>query len=62
MPKFKKFYDLLPKNANVTLTTVKHHLVYFKGKVKDIPDRFDNCAVADFSVINSGEIIFEILT
>lgn len=60
MVRLEKFYDLISRNANVTLTN--HHLdsVYFEGKVKDIPDDFNDCEVTDFAVSNDGDFLFRL--
>ena len=58
--KLSKFYDLISRNATVTLTNTKLDRVHYEGSLKDIPDRFDDCEVADFSVSNDGDFLFKL--
>lgn len=60
MVKLNKFYDLINRNANVTLTNPHLDSVYFEGKVKDIPNDFDDCEVTDFAMSNGGNFIFRL--
>ena len=55
-----KFYDLINRNATVTLTNPKLDTTYFEGAMKNIPDKFDNCNVTDFCVSNDGDFLFRI--
>ncbi len=58
--KLRKFYELISRNAMVTLTNSSHDTVYYEGSVKDIPDAYDDCAVEDFCMSNTGDFLFEI--
>lgn len=60
MPKLYKFYELINRNALVTLTELTLTKTYFEGSVKDIPDAYDDWNVTDFSVSNSGDFLFKI--
>lgn len=60
MIKLEKFYDLINRNAHATLTNARLDSVYFEGKVKDIPDEFDDCDVVDFTVSNEGDFLFKL--
>ena len=60
MIKLRKFYELISRNATVTLTSASLDKVLFEGSIKDIPDGFDDCIVEDFSISNDGDFLFEI--
>ena len=60
MIRLRKFYELISRNATVTLTNKGHDRVFYEGSLKDIPDCFDDCIVEDFSVSNDGDFLFEI--
>jgi hypothetical protein len=47
MLKLKKLYSLINRNVKLTLTDAKFKEVYFYGKVKDIPDKYDLYGVID---------------
>ena len=53
-----KFYELISRNATVTLASTKLDATYFEGSVKDIPDCYDDCKVTDFAVSNDGDFLF----
>ena len=55
-----KFYELINRNAMVTLTNTKLDTTYFEGSTKDIPDCYDDWKVTDFSVSNDGDLLFRI--
>lgn len=55
-----KFYELINRNAMVTLASTKLDATYFEGSVKDIPDCYDDCRVIDFAVSNDGDFLFRI--
>jgi len=42
MIRLEQFYDLISRNATVTLTNRKLDTTYFEGSMRDIPDRFSN--------------------
>lgn len=60
MLKLNKFYELISRNAMVTLTEHTLSKTYFEGSVKEIPDTFDDWNVTDFCVSNQGDFLFEI--
>ena len=60
MVKLKKFYELINRNAHVTLTNPHLDSNYYEGSLKDIPDEFDECEVADFTVSENGEFLFKL--
>ena len=60
MIKLESFYELVSKNAQVTLVGSKTRKTYFKGSLKDIPDEYDGSIVEDFSMNDSGYLTFKI--
>ena len=60
MIRLKKFYELVSRNAHITLAAADLTKVYFEGNLKDIPDCFDEAAVKDFSISNDGDFLFQI--
>ena len=60
MIRLEKFYDLISRNATVTLTNRQLDTTFFEGCMRDIPDRFSNCIVEDFCVSNTGDFLFKI--
>ena len=60
MIKLYKFYELINRNATVTLTNSKLDTTYFEGSIKNIPDCYDDCTVTDFEVSNDGDFLFRI--
>ena len=60
MIKLKKFYELISRNATVTLTNTSLDKVFYEGSLKNIPDRFDDSIVENFTVSNDGDFLFEI--
>lgn len=60
MIRLRKFYELISRNAMVTLTNKGLDRVFYEGSLKDIPDCFDDSIVEDFSVSNDGDFLFEI--
>ena len=55
-----KFYDLIDRNAKVTLKDGRSRKAYYSGSVKDIPDEYSICAVEDFTMDDSGRLTFKI--
>lgn len=55
-----KFYELISRNAKVTLANSKLDATYFEGSTKDIPDCYDDWTVTDFAVSNDGDFLFRI--
>ena len=60
MTTLKKFYDLINRNASVTITDESKAITCYTGSLKDIPDRYDDCNVIDFHMDNAGGIHFQI--
>lgn len=58
--KLYKFYDLINRNANVTLANATLDKTYYDGSMKSIPDKYDDWKVLDFSVSNAGDFLFQI--
>lgn len=50
MIRLEKFYDLISRNATVTLTNRQLDTTFFEGSMRDIPDHFSNCIVEDFKL------------
>ena len=61
MVKLYKFYELVNRNATVTLADTELCKTYYEGPMKDIPDDFDDCKVYDFCVSNTGDFLFKII-
>lgn len=60
MIRLQKFYDLISRNATVTLTNRSLDRVYYEGSMRNIPDKYDDCPVEDFAVSNDGDFLFKI--
>ena len=60
MIRLEQFYDLISRNAQVTLTNSRRDKTYFDGNARDIPDEYGTCEVTDFNMQDSGKIIFRI--
>ena len=60
MIRLEKFYDLISRNATVTLTNRQLDTTFFEGSMRDIPDHFSNCIVEAFCVSNTGDFLFKI--
>lgn len=58
MSKLEKFYDLISRNASVTIHGSEPNTIYFKGKFRSIPHGFDDCEVVDFSISPEGNFSF----
>ena len=58
--KLRKFYELISRNAVVTLTNSTLDKVFFEGSVKNIPDAYDDCPVEDFCMSDDGDFLFQI--
>ena len=56
----QKFYELISRNATVTLANTTLDKVYYEGSMKGIPGEYDDCTVEDFAVSNNGEFLFRI--
>lgn len=60
MIKLYKFYELINRNATVTLASTKLDATYFEGSIKNIPDCYDDWKVTNFAVSNDGDFLFRI--
>lgn len=60
MIKLYKFYELISRNAKVTVASTDLCRIFFEGSTKDIPDSLDNSAVLDFTISNDGDFLFKI--
>lgn len=55
-----KFYELISRNANVTLANKELDKVFFEGTVRNIPDEYDDREVLDFSMSSDGDFLFKL--
>ena len=53
-----KFYDLVSRTAEVTLTKANSKKPEFKGCVKEIPAEYDTRIVKDFTMHSDGSFTF----
>lgn len=60
MIKLRKFYELIGRNAMVTLASTSLDKVFFEGNLKSIPDEYDGWTVEDFAVSDDGDFLFKI--
>lgn len=58
--RLNKFYDILSRNATVTLTDRHLDKVYYEGSVRDIPAKYDDCVVEDFAFDGGNALLFKI--
>ena len=56
----ESFYDLIDRNARVTLVNTKHRTTVYSGSARSIPDQYSDCPVDDFSMNDSGHLTFKI--
>lgn len=56
----EKFYDLISRNAQVTLVNTRNRTNIFNGSARDIPLEYSDCTVEDFSMDNNGNLTFKI--
>ena len=56
----ESFYDLISRNAQVTLLNTRCRTNIFTGSARDIPDEYSDCPVEDFSMNDSGHLTFKI--
>ena len=61
MIRLKQFYPLLQRRAAVTLKDASGTAILFDGKLQDIPDRYDDCAVEEFMMQPVGGVIFKVM-
>lgn len=60
MVTLRKFYDLLHKSVTVTLCDTKLTETFYEGPLSGIPEEYADCKVIDFSMSNTGDMLFEI--
>ena len=56
----ESFYDLISRNAQVTLLNTRCRTNIFTGSARNIPDEYSACPVEDFSMNDSGHLTFKI--
>ena len=56
----ESFYDLIDRNAKVTLVNSKSRATVYSGSVRNIPDQYSICPVEDFSRNDSGHLTIKI--
>lgn len=54
------FYDLVSRNAQVTLVNTRYHKNVYTGSVRDIPDEYSACPVEDFHMNDNGHLTFQL--
>ena len=54
------FYDLISRNARVTLVNARSRANLYIGSVRDIPDEYSICPVEDFSMDDKAHLTFKI--
>ena len=60
MMTLESFYDLINRNAQITLVNARHQRKVYIGSVKDIPDEYNACPVEDFIMDDRGHLTFQI--
>ena len=56
----ESFYDLIDRNARVSLLNARSRANLFTGSVRDIPDEYSICPVEDFNMNENGNLTFKI--
>lgn len=56
----EKFYDLISRNAHVTLTNRRMDTTYYEGSARDIPSEYDEAPVENFCMNDAGNLLFKI--
>ena len=56
----ESFYDLISRNAQVTLVNTRYHKNVYTGSVRDIPVEYSDCPVEDFSMNDNGHLTFKL--
>ncbi len=56
----ESFYDLIDRNARITLVNTKHRTTVYSGSARSIPDKYSDCPVEDFSMNDNGHLTFKI--
>ena len=54
------FYDLISRNARVTLVNARSRANLYIGSGRDIPDEYSICPVEDFSMDDKAHLTFKI--
>lgn len=60
MIRLQNFYELISRNAHVTLTNSRLDRTYFEGSARDIPAKYDDCEVENFCMNDAGNLLFKI--
>jgi hypothetical protein len=60
MIKMSKFYDLISRNATITLQKGKSKKPCYTGSLKNLPDQYDSWKVIDFEVTCDGDFVFQV--
>lgn len=58
MLRLKKFYNLVSGYANIRLVSEDGKTEYYCGRLRGIPDEYDECEVTNFTMSNDGTIAF----
>ena len=58
--KLGKFYELINKNAFVTIASDDLSEVYYEGTLKDIPEDYAAYEVNDFCMSDEGDFLFKV--
>lgn len=53
----ESFYDLISRNAQVTLVNTRYHKNVYTGSVRNIPVEYSDCPVEDFSMNDKANCI-----
>lgn len=56
----ESFYDLISRNAQVTLMNTRYRTNVYTGLARDIPAVYSNCQVEDFSMNDNGHLTFKL--
>lgn len=58
MLRLKKFYELVSGYTNIRLVSEDGETEYYCGKLRSIPDEYDEYEVTNFTMSNEGIITF----
>ena len=56
----ENFCDLICKDTQITLVNARYHTNVYIGCIQNIPDEYMDCLVEDFTMNDSGHILFKI--
>ena len=56
----ESFYDLISRNAQVTLESAMSRRNLYTGNARNIPDEYSICPVENFRMNNNGTLTFQI--